>query len=95
MTRRLEHCVPGTQTRKLLEVYRERIPAAAAAATAVRKAWRAAEGVYRVQRAWRHGSLAELPATAKPGQFPAPGGVDDKVVRRLHAEALDVRPPKP
>ena len=75
-------------TRRLLEEYREMAPKAAAAA-ARRKACRQAEAVYRAQRAMRHGSLAELPSDAKPNQFPSPVGVDEKVTRRLHAEALE------
>ena len=53
------------------------------------KACRQAEAVYRAQRAVRHGTLAELPSDAKPGQFPSPVGVNEKVTRRLHAEALE------
>lgn len=77
------------RTQKLLEEYGETAAKAAAAAAARRKACRQAEGVYRAQRAMRHGSLAELPADAKPNQFPSPVGVNEKVTRRLHAEALE------
>lgn len=77
------------RTRKLLEEYGETAAKAAAAAAARRKACRQAEAVYRAQRAMRHGSLAELPADAKPNQFPSPVGVNEKVTRRLHAEALE------
>jgi hypothetical protein len=80
--------VEGRQrTRKLLEEYCETAHKAAAAAR--RKACRQAEGVYRAQRAMRHGSLAELPASAKPNQFPSPVGVNEKITRRLHAECLE------
>lgn len=77
------------RTRRLLEEYRETAPKAAAAAAARRKACRQAEAVYHAQRATRHGSLAELPSDAKPNQFPSPVGVNEKVTRRLHAEALE------
>jgi len=78
------------RTRKLLEAYRvTAAPKAATAAAARRGACRLAEGVYLAQRAARHGSLAALPSGALPAQFPSPAGVDDKVTRRLHAEALE------
>ena len=77
------------RTRKLLQEYRETAAAAAAAAAARRKVCKQAEGVYRAQRAMRHGSLAELPADASPTQFPSPVGVNEKTTRRLHAEALE------
>jgi len=44
------------------------------------------------RRKYRPGLFLLVLTRGFPEQFPAPGGVNDKVVRRLHAEALEVRP---